>query len=491
VRLLARSLAPIALLSTASLFFAEAAWAAPINIAHAEMNFGATSGTNQPTVIGLRAAEGFTHRYDDIFTGVDGVVTVVDNDNLDNDDDVSDGADNLLDNFDDSSTTSGKRINLDLDVFGDSGTPGTGIGFTTFRVDFVAADTTTPVTLTNISIGVVDIDSNQYVKFAGISAYELSALVAGSPPASTATELVASETPAGSGAWEFKEPSGASSDSDDEENWVAVEYSSASSITITAGARERGSAFFGVSFADTTWPGGTPSPTRVTLTAPAYTVTYDANSADSGSVPTSQTSTVGSPSLTLTAPQGDLLRATCSFGGWNTRADGTGANYVTGDSIALTASVTLFANWTCPAASVYSLDYDDNDATAGSVPTSQASTSGSSVVLLSAPQGDLLRTSCTFDGWNSRADGTGTNYVDGRSIALVANTILYADWSCPSAGGGESASGPPTLAATGPSIAESTVVGTVAGLLVASGLAAIVAQRYVGRRDQRDVHSSA
>jgi hypothetical protein len=399
-------------LSTASLFFAEAAWAAPINVAHAEMNFGATSGTDQPTVIGLLAAEGFTHRYDDIFSGVDGVVTLLDNDNLDSDDDVSDGADNLLDNFDDSSTTSGKRINLDLDVFGDSGTPGTGIGFATFRVDFVAADTTTPVTLTNISVGVVDIDSNQYVKFAGISAYELSAAVTG-PPASTVTELVAAEIPSGSGAWEFKEPSGRSSDSDDEENWVAVEYASASSITITAGARERGGAFFGISFADTTWPGGAPSPTRVTLTAPAYTVTYDANSADSGSVPASQTSGAGTPTLTLAAAQGDLLRATCTFGGWNTRSDGTGANYVTGDSITLTANTTLYANWTCP-------------------------------------------------------PGSGGG------------------------GGGDSAPAVvPTLAATGPSIAESTVVGTIAGLLVASGVAAIVAQRYVGRRDQRDVRSSA
>lgn len=411
MRLLARSLAPIALLSSASLLFAEAAWAAPIDIAHGEMNFGATSGTNQPTVIGLLAAEGFTHRYDDIFAGVDGVVTVLDNDNLDSDDDVSDGADNLLDNFDDASTTTGKRINLDLDVFGDSGTPGTGIGFTTFRIDFVAADTTTPVTLSNISLGVVDIDSNQYVKFAGIAAYELSAFVSG---LSTATELSATETPSGSGAWEFKEPSGNSSDSDEEENWVAVEYSSASSITITAGARERGSAFFGISFADTTWPGGSPSPTRVTLTAPAYTVTYDANSADSGSVPTSQTSGAGTPTLTLAAPQGDLLRASCTFSGWNTRSDGTGANYVDTNSITLTSNVTLYANWSCPS-------------------------------------------------------GSGGGGGGEESAPVVA---------------------PRTLAATGPADSQATAVGTVATLLVATGLSAIVASRYVGRRAEGKLHSS-
>lgn len=483
MRTFARFLAPVAVLSASSILFSESAWAATtIDIAHSEMNFGATSGTNQPSVIGLLAAEGFTHRYDDIYPGVDGIVTIEDIDNIDSDDDTSDGADNLLDNFDNADPNTGKRIDLDLDVFGSSGTPGTGIGFTTFRVDFVAADTNTPVTLTNISIGVVDIDSDQYVQFAGISAYEFSS---GTSP-STSTELQANEIPAGSGNWEFKEPLGQGSNSTDEENWVAVEYSSASSITITAGARQRGSAFYGISFADTTWPA---PPSRQTLSAPVYTVTYNSNSETSGSAPATQNSSVGNSTLTLNAPQGDLLRTNCSFGGWNTRADGTGANYVNGDSIALTASITLFANWTCPASPVYSLTYDDNDASSGSVPATQNSTSGSSVVLLSAPQGDLLRSSCTFAGWNTRADGTGSNYVDGRSIALTDNTTLYVDWDCVS-GGGESDSATPALAATGPVSAEVGAVGIFAGLLVASGLVAVLGSHYQGRRAERQAHSS-
>jgi hypothetical protein len=233
VRFFARSLAPIALLSAASLFFAEAAWAGPItvDIVNGEMNFGATSGTNQPSKIGDAATEGFSHRYDDVFAGVDAVATVIDIDNLDSDDNEANGQNLRLDEFDDSDLTTGKQIDLGLDVFGnsDSSPPEVQTGFVTFRIDFVEADTNDAATLQNISMRIDDIDSNQFAKFAGISAYELSA--------TPATELTVTST---GGAYEFKEPVGASSSSSHQENWVVVEYASASSITITLGAREAG-----------------------------------------------------------------------------------------------------------------------------------------------------------------------------------------------------------------------------------------------------------
>jgi hypothetical protein len=302
-------------------------------------------------------------------------------------------------------------MNVDIDIFGASGAMES--GSITIRIDFVAADTNDAVTLENVAMLVKDIDSSQYATFAGISKYELSS--------SPATELTVSTS---GGAYEFKEPSGASSDTAHEENWVAVDYTRASSITIILGARESGGAFFGVSFVNATW-----AATPISVTAPltAYSLTYDTNSATSGSAPTTQNSTSSSASVTLSAPQGSLLRTGCTFGGWNTRGDGTGANYLDAGSITLTANTTLFAKWQC---TPYSLTFDSNGANSGSAPATQNSTTLSSTVTLVAPQGTLVRTNCTFGGWNTLATGLGTNYLDAGSITLSANTTLYAKWSC-------------------------------------------------------------
>ncbi len=398
MRSFSRFLGPVALLSIASLFSVEAAWAAPINVNNGELNFGAVSGNSQPTKIGDNEAAGFSYRYSNVFSGVDAVATLLDVTNVDEDDDETNGADLRLDEFDDDSSTTGKVIDLDLDVFGDNDLTQTGSA--TFRIDFVASGTSDAVTLQNISILVDDIDGLQFARFAGISAYELSA-----------TPLTDLSVTSSGGAYEFFEADDDSSDPEDEDFWVLVEYLSASSITITLGARQSGSASFGVAFRDATW---TSAPDRTVVPLTAYTLTYDANGASSGSVP-----------------------------------------------------------------------------------SAQASTSSSSEVVLSAAQGDLSRESCSFNGWNSRPDGAGANYVDGGTITLTANTTLYANWSCSSGsgggGGGEAAPvvPPRTLAATGLGSLEASAVGGVAGLLLASGLVAIVASRYVGRRNQRDVRSSA
>ena len=314
------------------------AWATSILDASLDdFNFGAENGTSQVANIGLNAAEGFTHRYEDVLTiggqKIDAVATLVDVTNLDSDDDQSNGADNLIDDFDDASS-SGREIDFDIDVFGDSSTtpPEAQTGSATFRIDFVLDGTTEAVILENVGALVKDIDSKQFVKFAGITGYELSA--------TPSTELSVSSS---GGLYTFSEPANSSSSSDDEENWVAVEWDAISSVTIVVGADVAGGASFGVSFIDATWS-ATPSAQAVSLTA--YNLTYNANNADTGSVPSAQASTTLSSLVTLSAPQGDLVRAGYSFSGWNTRSDGSGANYESGDRIAMGEDIALFATWT-------------------------------------------------------------------------------------------------------------------------------------------------
>lgn len=307
-----------------------------VDVSSGQLNFGADNGTSQTNNIGVGAGLGFSNRYNNVFSGVDAILTVIAVNNIDSDDNQANGADNLIDIVDENDSTTGRSINTRIDITGESPT-NLQTGSVTYRIDFVQAGTNTAVTLQNIAINVVDIDSNQYVSFSGISAYELSA--------TPATELSVTSS---NGVYEFKEPLGNSSSNSDQENWVLVEYSAANSVTFTMGARESGGAFFGVSFVDATWSN---APTRPTLSLTPFNVVYDGNSADSGSVPSTQSSNSSSSAVTLAATQGNLSKANCTFGGWNTRADGTGANYVSGNTVNLTSNLTLFANWTCTAPS--------------------------------------------------------------------------------------------------------------------------------------------
>jgi uncharacterized repeat protein (TIGR02543 family) len=82
-----------------------------------------------------------------------------------------------------------------------------------------------------------------------------------------------------------------------------------------------------------------------TASVVTYLVSYNANSATSGTVPADQTKTqdIG---LTLATNSGTLTRTGYIFSGWNTSADGTGTTYVAGGTYTANAAVTLYAKWT-------------------------------------------------------------------------------------------------------------------------------------------------
>ncbi len=75
------------------------------------------------------------------------------------------------------------------------------------------------------------------------------------------------------------------------------------------------------------------------------------------------------------------------------------------------------------------LTYDANEATSGTVPVaSETYASGSSVTVLDNT-GTLTKTGYTFDGWNTKADGTGTSYAADDTFTISADTTLYAKWT--------------------------------------------------------------
>ena len=74
-----------------------------------------------------------------------------------------------------------------------------------------------------------------------------------------------------------------------------------------------------------------------------YTVTYKANGAESGKPPAEQTS-IKSSAVSLQANTGNLAKNGYLFDGWNTKADGSGADYAPGASYK-GEDLTLYAKW--------------------------------------------------------------------------------------------------------------------------------------------------
>ena len=77
-----------------------------------------------------------------------------------------------------------------------------------------------------------------------------------------------------------------------------------------------------------------------------YGVTYDGNGATSGTVPIDGTSYSSGASVTVKPNSGNLAKLGYTFGGWNTKADGTGTTYAAGSgTFNISAATTLYAKW--------------------------------------------------------------------------------------------------------------------------------------------------
>lgn len=81
--------------------------------------------------------------------------------------------------------------------------------------------------------------------------------------------------------------------------------------------------------------------------AGTYRVTYFGNGNTGGIVPTDGNVYESGDTVTVMGNTGSLVKTGCNFAGWNTAADGSGANYIGGDTFSMgTSNVVLYAKWT-------------------------------------------------------------------------------------------------------------------------------------------------
>lgn len=152
-------------------------------------------------------------------------------------------------------------------------------------------------------------------------------------------------------------------------------------------------------------------------------ITYNANSATSGTVP-NEAIVPGGTALTASTNTGTLARTNYTFSGWNTAANGSGTTYAVGSTTFIpTANTTLYAQWNT------TITYNANNATSGTAPTATTSKGDAANTTL-ASKGTLARTNFNFSGWNTLANGSGTFYAAGATnYQSTGNITLYAQWT--------------------------------------------------------------
>jgi hypothetical protein len=79
--------------------------------------------------------------------------------------------------------------------------------------------------------------------------------------------------------------------------------------------------------------------------------------------------------------------------------------------------------------STYTVTYDANGATSGTVPEDNNEYENGDDVTVLGNSGNLVKEHNTFVGWNTQANGQGTNYTAGQTFPISSNTTLYAKWN--------------------------------------------------------------
>ena len=178
-------------------------------------------------------------------------------------------------------------------------------------------------------------------------------------------------------------------------------------------------------------------------TAAGYKVTYDKNGATSGSVPTDATSYNSGATVTVKSNSGNLAKTGYTFGGWNTKSDGTGTNYTAGSgTFTITANTTLYAKWNT-AATKYTVTFDAGSGTCDDESLTETS-GGAGVTLPTAnPPATCATNGWKFAGWwtGSVAETTtspGELLTAGSNYKPASDCTLYAVYSHTEAGGGGS-----------------------------------------------------
>lgn len=159
---------------------------------------------------------------------------------------------------------------------------------------------------------------------------------------------------------------------------------------------------------------------------------YKPNGATNGTVPTDNNHYASGATATVKGNSGNLVKTGYTFTGWNNAPTGNGTiNVAPGDALLMgSADVTLFAQWK-PLNPPYSVTYDGNGNTGGTVPTDTNNYPQGATVTVKGNTGNLVKNGgYILMGWNPASNGSGLmSYASGNTFPMGSgNVTLYAQW---------------------------------------------------------------
>ena len=129
-------------------------------------------------------------------------------------------------------------------------------------------------------------------------------------------------------------------------------------------------------------------------------------------------------SSTVLPTIGGVSRLGFAFSGWNTKGDGSGTQYVEGQTLTLAnTNQTLYAQWIVGASDTVTFDANGGSGIIDPITGSP----GSTITL--PDQSGLIHAGYALTRWNTNATGSGISYSVGQGFKLAGSIVLYAQWN--------------------------------------------------------------